>query len=97
MGAMSYAMALSADRPPVAGILAFSGFLPVVDEWEPSFEDRRETRAFISHGRRDPVIEVGFARSARELLEAGGLAVEHQESSWGTRSTRRTCAPRLRG
>ena len=31
MGAvMSYAMALSADRPAVAGILAFSGFVPIV-------------------------------------------------------------------
>ena len=30
---MSYAMALGADRPPVAGILAFSGFIPVVDGW----------------------------------------------------------------
>src|SRR5262245_39548092 len=38
MGAvMSYAMALSGDRPAVAGILAFSAFVPVVDDWEPSF------------------------------------------------------------
>ena len=42
MGAvMSYAMALGADRPPVAGILAFSGFVPVVEGWEPELEDRR--------------------------------------------------------
>ncbi len=74
MGAvMSYAMALGADRPAVAGILAFSGFVPTVEGWEPSFADRSETRAFIAHGRRDPIIEVGFARRARELLEAGGL------------------------
>src|SRR3954468_22459970 len=44
MGAvMSYAMALSADRPPVAGILAFSGFVPIVEDWRPSLEDRRDT------------------------------------------------------
>src|SRR5918995_346584 len=62
MGAvMSYAMGLGADRPPVAGILAFSGFVPTVEGWEPSFEDRTGTRTFVSHGRRDPVIEVGFA------------------------------------
>ena len=33
---MSYAMALGAERPAVAGILAFSGFVPTVEGWEPS-------------------------------------------------------------
>lgn len=42
--------------------------------------DRTATRAFIAHGRRDPVMEVGFARRARELLETGGLPVEYHES-----------------
>lgn len=81
MGAvMSYAMALDADRPPVAGIMAFSGFVPVVEDWEPVPKDRRETRAFIAHGRADPVIEVGFGHRARDLLEAAGLEVEYRES-----------------
>jgi phospholipase/carboxylesterase len=84
MGAvMSFAMALGGDRPPVAGSLAFSGFVPVVDGWEPSSEDRQSMRAFVSHGRRDPVIEIGFAHSARELLEANGLDVEYHESELG--------------
>ncbi len=80
---MSYAMALGADRPAVAGILAFSGFVPVVDGWEPTFDDRQGTRAFVAHGRRDPIIEVGFGRRARDLLEAGGLGVEYRESDVG--------------
>ncbi len=80
---MSYAMALGADRPPVAGVLAFGGFVPIVDDWQPSFEDRLGTRAFIAHGRADPVIEVGFARRARDLLEAGGLEVSYHESDVG--------------
>jgi phospholipase/carboxylesterase len=84
MGAvMSYAMALGDDRPAVAGILAFSGFVPVVDGWQPQLEDRRGTRAFIAHGRADPIMDIGFARSARELLKAGGLAVEYHESDVG--------------
>lgn len=84
MGAvMSYAMALGADRPPVAGILAFGGFVPIVDDWQPSFEDRRGTRAFIAHGRRDPIIDIGFARAAKELLDEGGLDVEYRESDIG--------------
>ena len=75
---MSYSLGLSGDRPAPAGILAFSGFIPVVEGWAPDLE--RPTRAFIAHGRRDPVMEVGFARRARELLEAGGLDVEYHES-----------------
>lgn len=80
---MSYAMGLGADRPAVAGILAFGGFVPVVEGWEPSFGDRQGTRAFIGHGRRDPIIEIGFAQRARELIEAGGLDVTYRESEAG--------------
>jgi phospholipase/carboxylesterase len=80
---MSYAMALGADRPAVAGVLAFSGFIPTVDGWEPSPAGRQATRFFIAHGRRDPIMEVGFARRARQLLEAGGLEVEYRESELG--------------
>jgi phospholipase/carboxylesterase len=80
---MSYATALSGDRPPVAGILAFSGFVPIVDDWQPRLEDRRDTKVFIAHGRADPIMEIGFARRARELLEGGGLAVEYHESDVG--------------
>jgi phospholipase/carboxylesterase len=84
MGAvMSYAMALSEERPAVAGILAFSGFAPTVEGWAPSFDDRFGTRAFIAHGRRDPVIGIEFAERARQLLEGGGLAVEYRESGLG--------------
>lgn len=80
---MSYAMALGAERPAVAGILAFSGFVPIVAGWEPSLADRQGTRAFIAHGRRDPIMEVGFAQRARDLLEAGGLEVTYRESDLG--------------
>jgi phospholipase/carboxylesterase len=80
---MSYSLGLGADRPAPAGILAFSGFIPVVDGWEPSLADRTGTRVFIAHGRRDPVMEVEFARRAREQLEAGGLEAEYHESDAG--------------
>jgi phospholipase/carboxylesterase len=80
---MSYAMALGAERPAVAGILAFSGFVPTVEGWEPALADRTGTRAFIAHGRNDPVIEVGFGQGARDLLLAGGLDVTYRESEIG--------------
>ena len=84
MGAvMSYAMGLAADRPPVAGILAFSGFVPTVEGWEPSLADRTGTRAFVSHGRNDPIIGIEFAERARDLLEAGGLDLTYRESELG--------------
>ena len=77
---MSYSLGLGADRPAPAGILAFSGFVPVVDGWEPSLADRRDLRAFVAHGRHDPIMDVEFARRARELLEQGGLDVDYHES-----------------
>jgi phospholipase/carboxylesterase len=80
---MSYATALSAERPSVAGVLAFSGFLPTVEGWDPSLDDRTDTRVFISHGARDPVIAVDFARRARELLGDGGFEVTYRESELG--------------
>jgi phospholipase/carboxylesterase len=84
MGAvMSYATALSAERPSVAGILAFSGFVPTVEGWRPSLADRTDTRVFIGHGRRDPVIGIEFAERARSLLEQGGLDVTYRTSELG--------------
>ena len=77
---MSYSLGLGADRPAPAGILAFSGFVPVVDGWEPDVAGRTDVPVFIAHGRRDPIMEVGFAQRARELLEGGGLEVEYHES-----------------
>jgi phospholipase/carboxylesterase len=75
---MSYATGLGPGRPAPAGILAFSGFVPTVDGWQPDLQ--RATRAFVAHGRQDPIMGVEFARRARELLEGGGLAVDYHES-----------------
>jgi phospholipase/carboxylesterase len=78
---MSYSLGLGPDRPAPAGILAFSGFVPTVDGWQPELP--RDTRAFIAHGRQDPIMNVEFARQARELLEGGGVPVEYHESDAG--------------
>jgi phospholipase/carboxylesterase len=80
---MSYALALAGERPAPAGILAFSGFVPTVAGWQADLSGRPGLRAFIAHGRRDPVIEIGFARAARQLLQEGGLAVDYHESDAG--------------
>jgi phospholipase/carboxylesterase len=77
---MSYALALDSDRPQPAGILAFSGFVPTVEGWEPELAPRNSERVFIAHGRNDPVISVAFARQARELLEPAGFEIDYRES-----------------
>jgi phospholipase/carboxylesterase len=81
MGAvMSHALGLSGERPVPAGILAFSGFVPTVEGWQPDLASRPGLPVFVAHGRHDLVIHVSFARQAKELLEAGGLRVDYHES-----------------
>jgi phospholipase/carboxylesterase len=80
---MSYALGLDGERPPPAGILALSGFVPTVEGWQPSLEDRQDTRVLIAHGRQDMVIPVSFARRAHELLQDAGFAVDYRESDAG--------------
>jgi phospholipase/carboxylesterase len=77
---MSYSLGLGPDRPAPAGILAFSGFIPTVEGWQPDLAGRADVRAFIAHGRNDPVMAVTFARRASELLGAAGLDVAYHES-----------------
>ena len=77
---MSYSLGLAAGRPKPAGILAFSGFVPTVDGWQPDLASRADLPVFIAHGRRDPIMDVEFARRAKALLEAGGLPVSYHES-----------------
>ncbi len=78
---MSYSLGLGPDRPAPAGILAFSGFVPTVEGWQPDLAGRAGTTSvFIAHGRSDPVMSVEFARQAHQLIEGAGLAVEYHES-----------------
>jgi phospholipase/carboxylesterase len=80
---MSYALALGSGRPSPAGILAFSGFMPTVEGWRADIDSRDGMRVFIAHGRQDPVIDVEFARGARDFLRGAGLEVSYQESEVG--------------
>jgi phospholipase/carboxylesterase len=97
MGAvMSYTLGLDAHRPAPAGILALSGFIPTVDGWEPDLAGRPELRAFVAHGRNDPVIGVGFARRAMEVLESSRLAVEYHESDVAHQIDPASIAPAVR-
>ncbi len=77
---MSYALGLGPDRPAPAGILAFSGFIPTVEGWQPDLARAETTRVFIYHGSHDPVISAQFGRQARELLEGAGFDVDYHEA-----------------
>jgi phospholipase/carboxylesterase len=77
---MSYSLGLAGERPVPAGILAFSGFIPTVDGWQPDLASRPNLPLFITHGRRDSIMDVAFARQAHALLDAAGLPVEFHES-----------------
>ena len=79
---MSYAVGLGPQRPSPAGILAMSGFIPTVERWEPELASRANLPVFITHGNRDPVISVDFARDARARLEKT-LDVEYHEHGGG--------------
>jgi len=80
---MSYSLGLAPGRPAPAGILGFSGFVPTVDGWEPDLAGRPGLRAFVAHGRGDPVIGVEFARRAHERLAAGAIEVDYHEADVG--------------
>ncbi|HYF26918.1 MAG TPA: phospholipase [Baekduia sp.] len=77
---MAFALGLGAGRPVPAGIVAFSGFVPVVEGWTPDLASRPGLPVLLAHGTRDPVISVEFARQAKGLLEAGGAALEYHET-----------------
>ena len=77
---MSYALALGADRPRPAGLIALSGFVPTVDGLQLDLE-RPLPPIAIGHGIYDPVIGVEWGRRARELLERAGADVVYQESA----------------
>ena len=91
---MSYATGLGPRRPAPAGILAMSGFIPTVEGWDAEFETRPDLPVFITHGSRDPVISVDFARDARRRLDGAGLPVDYHEHEGGHHLDPRTL-PRM--
>jgi phospholipase/carboxylesterase len=77
---MSHALTLSAGRPNPAALLAFSGFIPTVDGFDPDFEKVKGLPVAIGHGTYDPVITVDWGREARLKYEGAGAEVLFKES-----------------
>jgi len=76
---MSLSVGLGIGRPRPAAIVAFSGFIPVVDGWELDAGEPFPPIA-IAHGTYDSVIPVEFAHRSRERLEAAGADILYRES-----------------
>jgi phospholipase/carboxylesterase len=77
---MSYALGLGPDRPRPAGIMALSGFLPQVEDFELDLSRAAGLPVAIGHGTHDPVISVEFGREARDRLTEAGAHVTYRES-----------------
>jgi phospholipase/carboxylesterase len=75
---MAYSLGLARGRPRPAGIVALSGFTPVVEGFELDL-DAPLPRIAIGHGTFDPVISVEFGRAARDRLVAAGADVLYRE------------------
>jgi phospholipase/carboxylesterase len=77
---MSWALGLgrgAAKRP--AGIVALSGFMPVVEGLELELSDLQGYPIAIGHGTLDPVISVEFGREAQRRLVPTGADVLYRE------------------
>jgi phospholipase/carboxylesterase len=80
---MSHTMAWAVERPTVAGLLGFSGFVPVVDGWEAALDAHSTTRALVFHGTEDPIIPVSFGRDEQRQLQSAAIDIEYHESAIG--------------
>ena len=76
---MTYALGLGEGRARPAGLLALSGFMPSVPDFQIDLEAPLP-RVAIGHGAVDPVISVDWGRDARTRLENAGADLTYHES-----------------
>jgi len=76
---MTYALGLGASRPRPAALIALSGFMPTVPDFELDLAAPLPPVA-IGHGVYDPVIGVEWGRRARSALEDARADVVYRES-----------------
>jgi phospholipase/carboxylesterase len=77
---MAWALALGPGRPRPAGILAMSGFIPTVPEFELGLDGLDGFPVAITHGTLDPVISIDRGRQARDRAKAAGADVVYRET-----------------
>ena len=76
---MSLAVGLGTGRPRPVAVIAFSGFVPIVEGWELD-ASRPFPPIAMGHGTYDPVIPVEHAHRSLAELESAGAEVLYRES-----------------
>jgi phospholipase/carboxylesterase len=76
---MSFAVGLGKGRPRPAAVMAFSGFVPIVEGWELG-TDAPFPPIAQAHGTYDPVIPVEHAHRSLAQLREAGADVLYRES-----------------
>ena len=77
---MAWALGLGPGRPRPAGVLAMSGFIPTVPDFELQLAGLEHFPIAITHGVSDPVISVELGRQARDRAKAAGADVAYRET-----------------
>jgi phospholipase/carboxylesterase len=77
-GVMTYSLALGKDRPRPAALIALSGFIPTVPDFELDLTPPFPPIA-IGHGTLDPIIGVEWGRRAKVQLEEAGAEPIYRE------------------
>ena len=77
---MAWALALGPGRPRPGGILAMSGFIPTVPDFELALDGLDGFPVAITHGTLDPVISIDRGRQARDRAKAAGADVVYRET-----------------
>ena len=62
--------------PPIAGIIALSGYVPNHPRFEELSDVAKQTPIYMAHGTLDPVISIAQARRSLETLNKAGATVE---------------------
>ncbi len=77
---MSYALGLGKGRRRPRGLIALSGFMPEVPDFELDLTNLGGYPVALGHGTYDPVIPVDWGEQARDRLVEAGAAVTWRES-----------------
>jgi phospholipase/carboxylesterase len=77
---MAWALALGPGRARPAGLLAMSGFMPTVPDFELQLTGLDGFPVAITHGIDDPVISVELGRQARDRAQEAGAEVAYRET-----------------
>ena len=80
---MAWALAMARGRARAAGVLALSGFIPRVADFEFENDALGGLPVAICHGEQDDRVPVQLARSARDRAGEAGAEVFYRESDVG--------------